>query len=116
VPLAAYPHRQTKRGRERRGQPRQAPLVRSAFIATMPSGLTGVFIRRGPERRGRSSRGSRAKGFLVRYADDAVFGFSSEEDARRVLAMLGKRFGRYGLTLHPDKTHLVRLRSPNGRV
>ena len=45
--------------------------------------------------------------FLVRFADDAVLGFASEEDARRVLEVLPKRFARYGLTLHPTKTRLV---------
>jgi hypothetical protein len=54
----------------------------------------------------------KGQGFLIRYADDAVLGFSSEEDARRVLAVLGKRFAKYGLTLHPDKTRLVRFRAP----
>jgi RNA-directed DNA polymerase len=49
---------------------------------------------------------------LVRYADDAVIGFSLEEDARRVLAVLSKRFGKYGLTLHPEKTRLVPFRPP----
>ena len=34
-------------------------------------------------------------------------GFACEEDARRVLEVLPKRFGKYGLTLHPDKTRLV---------
>ena len=38
---------------------------------------------------------------LVRYADDAVMAFENEDDARRVMAVLSKRFGRYGLTLHP---------------
>lgn len=52
---------------------------------------------------------------LIRYADDAVLGFSQEEDARRVLAVLPKRFGRYGLNLHPDKTRLIDFRSPRGR-
>jgi RNA-directed DNA polymerase len=47
--------------------------------------------------------------FLIRYADDAVMGFSKEEDARRVLDVLPKRFARYGLTLHPTKTRLVRF-------
>ncbi len=54
---------------------------------------------------------------LIRYADDAVIAFSSEVDARRVLAVLPKRFGKYGLTLHPEKTRLVpfrRPRSPGG--
>jgi len=50
--------------------------------------------------------------FLIRYADDAVMGFTHEEDARRVLAVLPKRFGKYGLTVHPEKTKLVDFRKP----
>jgi len=50
--------------------------------------------------------------FLVRYADDFVMGFSSEADARRVLDVLPKRFGKYGLTLHPEKTRLLRFERP----
>lgn len=49
------------------------------------------------------------RAFLVRYADDAVLGFAREADARQVLAVLPKRFAKYGLTLHPDKTRLVRF-------
>ena len=54
---------------------------------------------------------------LIRYADDFVVVFSSETDARRVMDVLPKRFGKYGLTLHPDKTRLVpfhRPRPPSG--
>jgi RNA-directed DNA polymerase len=58
---------------------------------------------------------SRGRTFLVRYADDAVMLFQHEEDARSVMAVLPKRFGRYGLTLHPDKTRLVPFRRPVGR-
>jgi len=47
---------------------------------------------------------------LVRYADDALIAFSNISDAQRVLAVLGKRLARYGLTLHPDKTRLVDFR------
>jgi RNA-directed DNA polymerase len=50
--------------------------------------------------------------FLVRYADDFVLVFAREADARRVLSVLPKRFGRYGLTLHPTKTRLVDFRRP----
>jgi group II intron reverse transcriptase/maturase len=57
-----------------------------------------------PRLRGRAS--------LVRYADDFVIGFEHEEDARRVVAVLGKRLGRFGLTLHPDKTRLLPFRRP----
>lgn len=52
---------------------------------------------------------------LIRYADDAVLLFASEEDARRVLAVLPKRFEKYGLTLHPDKTRLTEFRRPDRR-
>ncbi len=47
---------------------------------------------------------------LVRYADDAVMAFDNIVDAKRVLAVLGKRLERYGLTLHPDKTRIVDFR------
>jgi len=57
----------------------------------------------------------RGRAFVVRYADDAVLGFEHEEDARRVMAVLAKRFARYGLTLHPEKTRLVEFRSPGRR-
>lgn len=52
---------------------------------------------------------------LVRYADDAVLVFAREDDARRVLAVLPKRFEKYGLTLHPEKTRLVAFRAPPRR-
>ncbi|BCX82620.1 RNA-directed DNA polymerase [Methylomarinovum caldicuralii] len=50
--------------------------------------------------------------FEVRFADDAVLVFKREEDARRVLAVLGKRLAKYGLRLHPDKTRLLDFRKP----
>lgn len=54
----------------------------------------------------------RARAYLVRYADDAVMIFEVESDARRVLAVLGKRCSKYGLTIHPQKTRLVDFRRP----
>lgn len=54
----------------------------------------------------------KGRAFLIRYADDFVLGFTHESDARRVLDVLPKRFGKYGLALHPDKTRLVPFRSP----
>jgi retron-type reverse transcriptase len=44
------------------------------------------------------------KARLFRYADDAALVFADEADARRVMEVLPKRFGKYGLTLHPEKT------------
>ncbi len=48
---------------------------------------------------------------LVRYADDAVMLFENDWDGQRVLAVLDKRLGRYGLRLHPDKTRYLDFRS-----
>lgn len=53
----------------------------------------------------------KGKAILIRYADDFTIGFELEEDARRVHAVLPKRFGKYGLTLHPEKTRLLRFGS-----
>lgn len=50
--------------------------------------------------------------FQIRYADDFVLVFASERDARRVEAVLPKRFAKYGLRLHPTKTRLVPFRRP----
>jgi hypothetical protein len=50
---------------------------------------------------------------LLRYADDFVVIFAREEDARRVMDVLPKRFGKYGLKLHPEKTRLVAFRKPD---
>jgi group II intron reverse transcriptase/maturase len=55
----------------------------------------------------------RRRATLFRYADDAVLLFESEDDARRVMAVLPKRFARYGLTLHPEKTRLVPFKRPD---
>jgi len=49
---------------------------------------------------------------LVRYADDFIIGFERRDDAKRVMAVLGKRMAKYGLTLHPDKTRLIEFVRP----
>jgi len=51
---------------------------------------------------------------LIRYADDFVIVFADESDARRVMEVLPKRFGKYGLALHPEKTRLIDYRRPPG--
>jgi len=54
----------------------------------------------------------RGGSFLIRYADDFVLVFQNEADARRVLEVLPRRFERFGLTVHPEKTRLVRFQAP----
>lgn len=53
------------------------------------------------------------RAWLVRYADDAVMLFEYKDDAQRVMQVLPKRFSRYGLTLHPEKTRQVDFRRPD---
>ena len=53
---------------------------------------------------------------LIRYADDFVILFRHEDDARRVMEVLPKRFDKYGLTLHPDKTRLIPFRRPSHKA
>lgn len=53
------------------------------------------------------------RNFLVRYADDFVMLFEQEHDARRVMDVLAKRFAKYGLRLHPEKTRLLRFHRPS---
>lgn len=54
-----------------------------------------------------------SRAFLVRYADDIALVFSDARDAKRVMDVLPKRFGKYGLALHPEKTRLVHFQPPS---
>lgn len=58
------------------------------------------------------------KGILIRYADDFVIVFRRKDDAEKIMNVIPKRFEKYGLTVHPDKTKLIDFRSPTnfGRV
>jgi hypothetical protein len=47
---------------------------------------------------------------LFRFADDAVLVFERFEDCLRVRNVLPKRMEKYGLSIHPGKTHVVDFR------
>jgi RNA-directed DNA polymerase len=49
----------------------------------------------------------RGEAYEIRFADDAILCFQHKEDAEKVLRVLPKRFAKYGLTLHPEKTRLI---------
>ena len=51
----------------------------------------------------------KGEAFLIRYADDFVIGVAREDDARRIMEVLPKRMSKYGLTVHPEKTRVVRF-------
>ena len=54
----------------------------------------------------------KGKCFLIRFADDFVIGCTLESDARRIMEVLPKRLGRFGLTIHPEKSKLISFGKP----
>ena len=54
----------------------------------------------------------KGRAIIVRFADDAVLGFENKVDAERVFKVLPKRFAKFGLQLHPDKTRLINFSKP----
>jgi len=80
-----------------------SPLLANIFLHTVLDVWFEEQVK--PRLRGRAK--------LVRYADDAVILFEHEDDARRVMDVLPKRFERYELALHPDKTRLVPFKRPD---
>ncbi len=83
-----------------------SPLLSNIYLHHVLDGWFETVAR--PHLRGRC--------LLVRYADDAVMAFEDHAAGMKMLAVLGKRLGRYGLTLHPTKTRFVdfRFRRPQG--
>jgi len=53
--------------------------------------------------------------FLVRFADDFVMGYALKGDAEKMFRVLPKRFERYGLSIHPEKSRLVQFSRPYWR-
>ena len=49
----------------------------------------------------------KGEAYEIRYCDDFILCFQCREDAEKVLDVLTKRFEKYGLTLHPEKTRLL---------
>jgi group II intron reverse transcriptase/maturase len=49
----------------------------------------------------------KGEAYEIRYADDFILCFQYREDAERVLRVLSKRFAKFGLSLHPEKTRLI---------
>jgi retron-type reverse transcriptase len=58
----------------------------------------------------------KGRSLLMRFADDFVIGCELEADAQRIMAVLPKRFSRFGLSLHPEKTALIKFRKPRTRT
>jgi RNA-directed DNA polymerase len=54
----------------------------------------------------------RGRSLIVRFADDVILGFENKTEAEKVLTALNRRFERYGLKLHPEKTRLLYFGKP----
>jgi RNA-directed DNA polymerase len=80
-----------------------SPLLGNVYLHTVLDLWFAEEVR--PRLRGRAT--------FVRYADDGIFGFERQDDAERVMAVLGRRMERFGLTLHPQKTRLLDFRRPS---
>ncbi len=74
-----------------------SPMIANIFLHEV---LDKWFVNKVQPRLGKRS-------FMVRFADDFVIGCESEEDAHRLMNALPKRFARYGLTIHPEKSKMV---------
>ena len=101
-------------GMERRGQITQFRRGVNPAMGRNPAGRRG----RRPGDKSRMSREAPVRfreGLGVKFprATRLVMGFTYEADARRVLEVLPKRFEKYGLTIHPDKTRLVPFERPD---
>jgi hypothetical protein len=80
-----------------------SPLIANIFLHHV---LDKWFVEQvAPRLKGRS--------FLVRFADDFILGCEDPDDADRVMNILPKRFGNFGLTIHPDKSKMIRFKQPS---
>ena len=71
--------------------------------------LANIFLNTVMDKWASEWRIAQAKGdvIIVRYVDDAVFGFQYESEGRAFLKALCERVEAYGLKLHPTKTRLI---------
>jgi group II intron reverse transcriptase/maturase len=79
-----------------------SPILSNIYLHEVLDGWFEEVVK--PRLRGKSS--------MVRFADDAVLMFERLDDAERMMDVLPKRFAKYGLTLHPEKTRLVFFKKP----
>jgi group II intron reverse transcriptase/maturase len=56
----------------------------------------------------------KGKCFLIRFADDFIIGCQLKSDAERLMEVLPKRFDRFKLSLHPEKTQMIQFGRPSG--
>jgi hypothetical protein len=100
-------------GTERRGQIIQFRRGVNRAIGRNPARKRGHW----PGDKSRMSREAPVRfreGLGVKFprATRLVIGVAREDDARRIMEVLPQRMSKYGLTVHPEKTRLVRFLPP----
>ena len=55
----------------------------------------------------------KGKAYMVRYADDSVFCFQYEEDAKRFYVSLIERLKKFNLSIAEEKTNVIELKKSN---
>jgi RNA-directed DNA polymerase len=55
----------------------------------------------------------KGRSFLVRFADDFVLGCENAEDAQKLMRVLPKRFEKFGLSIHPEKSKVIDFKWPS---
>jgi group II intron reverse transcriptase/maturase len=83
-----------------------SPLLANIYLHYVPDCWYGESVK--PHMKGRT--------LLVRFADDFILGFENQADAEKVYAVLFRRFEKYGLQLHAEKTRLVPFGQPTDRT
>lgn len=55
----------------------------------------------------------KGRSFLVRFADDFILGCEHKDDACKLMDVLPKRFAKFGLTIHPEKSQQIDFKWPS---
>lgn len=89
-------------------QPAHRGLPQGAVISPL---LSNIYLHYAFDLWSHQWRENKATGevLIVRYADDGVLCFQNEWDASAYLAQLHERLSKFGLTIHPEKTRLIRF-------
>lgn len=54
----------------------------------------------------------KGRSFIIRFADDFIIGCESQEDAFGLMEIIKLRFAQFGLTIHPEKSSVIRFSNP----
>jgi RNA-directed DNA polymerase len=89
-------------------RPAHCGLPQEAVISPL---LSNIYLHYAFDLWSHQWRKTKAKGgvLIVRYADDAVLYFQDKWDANAYLELLHQRLNKFGLTVHPEKTRLIRF-------